>query len=161
MPQRPINSSFMAHLVGNCLSFLQFLAKINLLKPQKTYIYRFLPNLPAAILFWIAIICRQIAIAMNWIDVICCRPQLPVPAFQTRLCLNNTDILARPKSSPDIKKASKAVSSHHFRSLTPKYRISIIKFLLWQSKKLWDNKSSQSQYPHSSQPFILLWLHYE
>ena len=83
-------------------------------------------------------------------------PQLPVPTFQTRLRLNNTDILARPKSSPDIKKASKAVSSHHFRSLTPKYRISIIKFLLWQSKKLWDNNSSQSQYPHSSQPFILL-----
>lgn len=36
----------MTCLVGNCLSFLQFLAKINLLKPQKTYIYRFLPNLP-------------------------------------------------------------------------------------------------------------------
>ena len=149
----------MTCLVGNCLSFLQFLAKINLLKPQKTYIYRFLLNLPAAMLLWIAIICRQIA--MNWINVICYPPQLPVPAFQTRLCLNNTDIPAQPKSSPDIKKASKAVSSHHFRSLTPKYRISIIKFLLWQSKKLWDNNSSQSQYPHSSQPFILLWLHYE
>ena len=39
----------MTCLVGNCLSFLQFLAKINLLKPQKTYIYRFLPNLPAAL----------------------------------------------------------------------------------------------------------------
>ena len=122
----------MTCLVGNCLSFLQFLAKINLLKPQKTYIYRFLLNLPAAMLLWIAIICRQIA--MNWINVICYPPQLPVPAFQTRLCLNNTDIPAQPKSSPDIKKASKAVSSHHFRSLTPKYRISIIKFLLWQSK---------------------------
>lgn len=150
----------MTCLVGNCLCFLQFLAKINLLKPQKTYIYRFLPNLPAAMLFWIAIICRQIAIAMNWIDVICCPPQLPVPAFQTRLRLNNTDTPAQPKSS-QTKKASKAVSSHHFRSLSPKYRISIIKFLLWQSKKLWDNKSSQSQYPHSSQPFILIWLHYE
>lgn len=46
--QKPINSLFMTCLVGNCLSFLQFLAKINLLKPQKTYIYRFLPNLPAA-----------------------------------------------------------------------------------------------------------------
>lgn len=39
----------MTCLVGNCLSFLQFLAKINLLKPQKTYIYRFLPNLPAVL----------------------------------------------------------------------------------------------------------------
>ena len=66
------------------------------------------------------------------------QPQLPVPTFQTRLRLNNTDILAQPKSSPDIKKASKAVSFHHFRSHTPKYRISIIKFLLWQSKKLRD-----------------------
>jgi hypothetical protein len=40
----------MTCLVGNCLSFLQFSAKINLLKPQKAYIYRFLPNLPAVIL---------------------------------------------------------------------------------------------------------------
>ena len=128
-------------------------------KLLKTCIYRFLPNLPAAMLLWIAIICRQIA--MNWIDVICCPPQLPVLTFQTRLRLNNTYTPVQPKSRPDIKKASKAVSSHHFRSLTPKSRISIIKFLLWQSKKLWDNKSSQSQYPHSSQPFILIWLHYE
>ncbi len=125
----------MTCLVGNCLSFLQFLAKINLLKPQKTYIYRFLPNLPAALN------CYNMPQDCSELN---CRkmlpPQLPVPTFQTRLRLNNTDILAQPKSSPDIKKASKAVSSHHFRSLTPKYRISIIKFLLWQSKKLWDNK---------------------
>jgi len=34
-------------------------------------------------------------------------PQLPVPAFQARLRLNNTDILAQPKSSPDIKRLPK------------------------------------------------------
>ncbi len=113
----------MTCLVGNCLCFLQFLAKINLLKPQKTYIYRFLPNLPAAMLFWIAIICRQIAIAMNWIDVICCRPQLPVPAFQTRLRLNNTDTPAQPRSRPDIKKLPKQfhlTTSEAFRQ-NPEY----------------------------------------
>ena len=119
----------MTCLVGNCLSFLQFLVKINLLKPQKTYIYRFLPNLPAALN------CYNMPPDCSELN---CRnmlpPQLPVPTFQTRLRLNNTDILAQPKSSPDIKKASKAVSFHHFRSHTPKYRISIIKFLLWQSK---------------------------
>lgn len=123
----PISSHIFNGLVGNCLSFLQFLAKINLLKPQKTYIYRFLPNLPAVLN------CYNMPPDCDCYELNRCNmqpPQLPVPTFQTRLRLNNTDILARPKSSPDIKKASKAVSSHHFRSLTPKYRISIIKFLL-------------------------------
>lgn len=121
----PISSRIFNGLVGNCLSFLQFLAKINLLKPQKTYIYRFLPNLPAALNCYNM---PQDCSELNCRNML--QPQLPVPTFQTRLRLNNTDILAQPKSSPDIKKASKAVSSHHFRSHTPKYRISIIKFLL-------------------------------
>jgi len=50
-------------------------------------------------------------------------PQLSVPAFQTRLRLNNTDTPAQPRSRPDIKKLPKQfhlTTSEAFRQ-NPEY----------------------------------------
>ena len=142
----------MTCLVGNCLSFLQFLAKINLLKPQKLTFIGFtkFTCCPAALnCYNMSPDCSELN-SRNMLS-----PQLPVPTFQTRLRLNNTDILAQPKSSPDIK----GFQSSFISPLQKPYaKISNFynQILTLTIKSSEINNSSQSQYPHSSQPFILL-----
>ena len=123
----PISSHIFNGLAGNCLRFLQFLAKINLLKPQKTYIYRFLPNLPAVLN------CYNMPPDCDCYELNRCN-MLPATIASSSISDQTPSQQYRHPSTTKIpprhKKASKAVSSHHFRSLSPKSRISKIKFLL-------------------------------